>query len=100
MQLLIQYHLAQLQLHLLPPQPSHALSAPTRCLYRSTRTVPTLKELRRNVRDLDDGVGLDDAQEVLLEEGVVEGGEVRADGYVGGELCSLQRRVSLRLGKV
>lgn len=46
----------------------------------------TLSNLLCDVLDLDDGIGLDDAQKILLEERVVECGEVGADGDIGREL--------------
>ncbi len=49
---LVEDHLRQLQLDLLPPLP----------------------DLLRDVLDLDDRVGLDDAEEVLFEQCVVECG--------------------------
>ena len=41
-----------------------------------------LADLLRDILDLDDGVGLDDAKKVLLEKGVVQRGEVCADRRV------------------
>ena len=49
--------------------------------------LPALPDLRGDVLDLDNRVRLDDAQQVLLQERVVQRGEVRADRDVGGELC-------------
>ena len=46
-----------------------------------------LLHLLGDVGDLDALVRLDDAHEVLLEERVVQGGEVRADDRVVRELC-------------
>lgn len=40
-----------------------------------------------NMRDLYDRVGLNNTEEILFEKGVIERGEMRADGWVGGELC-------------
>ena len=49
----------------------------------SLNTLPLLPHQLRDVRNLDRRVRLDDAQEVLLEEVVVQRREVRADRWVG-----------------
>ena len=45
-----------------------------------------LPDLLRDVLDLDERVRLDDAQQVLLEQRVVQRGQMCADSRVGGEL--------------
>ena len=45
-------------------------------------SLPSLSYLLRDVLNLDDGVGLDDAEEVLLEKRIVQCGEMRADRCV------------------
>ena len=57
-----------------------------------------LPDLLRDVLDLDERVRLDDAQQVLLEQRVVERGEVRADGRVRRELVLvvLERLLKVR----
>ena len=48
--------------------------------------LPPLPDLLRDVLDLDDRVRLDDAEEVLLEQRVVQRGEMCPDRGVGREL--------------
>jgi hypothetical protein len=49
--------------------------------------LPLLADRLRDVVDLHGGVGLHDAQQILLEERVVQRGEVRTDRWIRGELC-------------
>ena len=46
-------------------------------------SLPLLTHQLGHMCNLDTGVGLDDAEEVLFEEVIVEGGEVGADCWVG-----------------
>ena len=70
---LVEDHLRQLELDRLPPLP----------------------DLLRDVLDLDDRVRLDDAEQVLLEQRVVQRGEVCSDGDVGGEFYPAQDQVNV-----
>ena len=44
-----------------------------------------LPDLLRDVFDLDDRVGLDDPEQILLQQGVVQRGQMCADSRVGRE---------------
>ncbi len=48
--------------------------------------LPALADLLRDVLDLDDQVWLDDAEQILLEQGVVQRGQVCPDRGVRREL--------------
>jgi hypothetical protein len=48
--------------------------------------LPLLADRLRDVVDLHGGVGLHDAQQILLEERVVQRGEVGTDRWIRGEL--------------